>query len=200
MTCGRISAADDRRVTGRAQRDHVARVAIAGVAAGVAGFSGFVTIHSLLIAPIWDRSVQGIPFALLAGVALAWAFEAHHRHVILRPVTAGVRFGAIMFATLVPATVFANLLRLAGLHPNDWPGLVISTAIAAATGAVAGARLAGRARETAVATIALTVAMAGQIPVVNSPRAAWLFVAFLPLCVAGGIALAISRQWLVTPN
>ncbi|HMF98813.1 MAG TPA: hypothetical protein VKE96_31145 [Vicinamibacterales bacterium] len=192
--CARIPALDIRRMTGRERRERLIRALIAGAAAGGAGFSGFVTVHSFLIAPIWGRSVQGIQSALLAGIALAWAFEAHHGNEIVRPLSDGARFGAIIFATLVPATVFANAMRFAGLHPNDWPGLVMPTAIAAAAGAVAGWRLTGHVRETAVATIALTVAMAGQIPVVNSPRAAWLFVAFLPLCIAGGITLAISRQ------
>ena len=160
--CARIPALGIRLLTGREQRERVVRALVAGAAAGGAGFSGFVAVHSFLIAPIWDRSLHGIPFALLAGTALAWAFEAHHGNEFVIPLSDGARFGAIMFATLVPATVFANAMRLAGLHPNDWPGLVIPTAIAAATGAVQDG--------------------------------------FLPLCIAGGIALAISRQCLATTD
>lgn len=169
-----------------------ARLLLAGAAAGGAGFTAFVLVHSLLVAPIWDRCAHGIPFALIAGIGLAWAFDAQTRDES-RLIAAGVRFGAVMFATLVPATIFANGCRLAGLHPNDGAFVATSTAIAAASGAAAGQVIARRARETAAATIALTVAMAGQIPVVNSARAAWLFAAFLPICIAGGLALAICR-------
>jgi hypothetical protein len=176
------------------KHDRIARMLLAGAAAAGTGFIGFVAVHSLLIAPIWDRSLRGMPFALVAGVGLAWAFDAQERNAESGTIRAGLRFGATMFATLVPATLFANALRIAGFHPNDWPGVAFATAIAAASGATAGHLRGGRARETAVATIALTVAMAGQIPVVNSPRAAWLFAAFLPICLAAGIALAISRR------
>jgi hypothetical protein len=182
----------------RGAHSHVAQVLVTGAAAAGAGLVGFVAVHSLLIAPIWDRAIRGIPFALVAGLGLAWAFDAHDRDAAGSAFVAGVRFGTVMFATLVPATLFANALRLAGLHPNDWPAVAIALAIAAVSGGAAGYWLAGRVRETAAATIALTVAMAGQISVVNSPRAAWLFAAFLPLCIGSGIVLAISQRWFVS--
>jgi hypothetical protein len=47
-----------------------------------------------------------------------------------------------------------------------------------------------------MATLALTIAMAGPIPVVNGPRAAWLFVGFFPICIGAGVALAAARDAL----
>jgi len=46
---------------------------------------------------------------------------------------------------------------------------------------------------TGIAT-ALTTNMGGPIPVVTAARAAWLFAAFLPISVAAGVALALTRQ------
>jgi hypothetical protein len=34
----------------------------------------------------------------------------------------------------------------------------------------------------------------GPIPVVSSVRAAWLFVSFLPICIAAGLTLAMVRR------
>src|SRR5262245_8915678 len=138
----------------RSRRDESAPTAhllTAGVAAGAVGFAAFVIVHSLVIAPIWDRSLHGFPFAILAGAALAWAFDAQPHDAAEQPLVSGVRFGAIVFATLLPATLIANAMRLAGLHPNDWPGLTVLTAIATASGAAAGRRSSGRAREMAAA-------------------------------------------------
>ena len=178
---------------------HLTRVCLAGAAAGVTATTLFVVIHSLLIFPIWHRVVGGLPFGLIGGIGLAGAFE----HIAClsgwRSIRGGARFGAVMFATLAPATVFSNGLRVAGLHANDWPGFVGSLAIAVTSGAAAGwwiTRRKSGVRMFAVATLALTVAMAGPIPVVNGSRAAWLFVGFFPICVGAGMALAAARRAL----
>ena len=47
------------------------------------------------------------------------------------------------------------------------------------------------------ATLALTIAMGGTIPVVNGPRAGLLFVGFVPICAGSGLALAAAR-WCLT--
>jgi hypothetical protein len=174
----------------------VVRVLSTGAAAAGAAFTGFfVAVHSSLIAPIWDRSAHGLPFALLVGIAMAWAlWRGPSRHTSsMRPDRRSLRarVSERSSSPRSPPTLFANPWRLAGLHANDWPGVVISLAIAAGAGAAAGCR----ARERTAATIALTVAIAGQIPAASSARAAWLFAAFLPICGGAGIALAVSRRW-----
>ena len=77
-------------------------------------------MHALLILPIWSRIPGGMVQAVPAGIALAWAFDqlVHVRN--WRTATHGAIFGAVLFLTLPPGTVFANVLRLAGL-PGDWP-------------------------------------------------------------------------------
>lgn len=159
----------------------------------------FMAIHSALIAPIWTRAANGLPLAMIGGIAIAAAFDRvapARRPTILD----GGRFGALMFATLIPATAFSNALRVAGLEANGWPGVVGSLAIAAVSGAAVGSRLTRRrdgALVLAGATAALVVAMAGPVPVVNGPRAAWLFIGFLPVCIGAGAAVAAVRRRIV---
>lgn len=176
-----------------------ARVLLTGAAAGLTATFLFIVIHSLLIFPIWNRVANGLPLAVVGGIGLGFAFERVATLPGWSTVRGGARFGVVMFATLAPATLFSNALRLAGLHPNDWPGLAGSLALAASSGAAAGWYIT-RTRDGilifAAASVALIVAMAGPIPVVNSARAAWLFAGFLPICVGAGVALAMSRAAL----
>jgi len=52
----------------------------------------------------------------------------------------------------------------------------------------------------AAATLALTIAMGGAVPLVNSARAALLFAGFLPICVGSGLALSAARRCLTSPE
>jgi hypothetical protein len=185
---------------GYSRTSRLTRIILTGVAAGTAAMALFIVIHSLLIFPIWTRVGNGLPLALIGGVGLAGAFEHIACLTGWTAVRGGARFGALMFATLVPATLFSNALRIAGLGANDWPAVVVTLAIALAAGATTG-WLVTRRRDGSIAfagaSVALIVAMAGPIPVVNGPRAAWLFVGFLPICIGAGIALALTRTRLV---
>lgn len=186
-------------VTVDAWSARLARILITGAAAAGAAMLSFMAIHSALIAPIWTRAANGLPLAMIGGIAIAAAFDRvapARRPTILD----GGRFGALMFATLIPATAFSNALRVAGLEANGWPGVVGSLAIAAVSGAAVGSRLTRRcdgALVLAGAAAALVVAMAGPVPVVNGPRAAWLFIGFLPVCIGAGAAVAAVRRRIV---
>ncbi len=48
----------------------------------------------------------------------------------------------------------------------------------------------------AIATVVLTIGASGPIPVVNGPRAAWLFAGFMPDCVLAGVSTALARRLL----
>ncbi len=173
-----------------------ATVLLTGAGVGLFGLLAFGIVHALLILPIWTRLLGGLPFALATGMALTWAFDEVARRRSWRSTTAGAAFGAIIFATLAPATAFSNALRLAGIHAGDWPGTLGSIALALASGACAGWMLTRERKASfavAVATFALMLASGGPIPVVNDPRAARLFVAFLPICIIAGAALAFLR-------
>jgi hypothetical protein len=172
---------------------------VSGALCGLAGAALFVAIHSLLIVPIWTRFAGHLPIALAAGLGLAGAFNQGSAARGWQSTADGVRFGLITFATLAPATIFANALRAAGLHDGGWPGVAGTIALAIASGAAAG-WLVTRARRGALAfaasTLTLTIAMGGTIPVVNSERAALLFAGFLPICAGAGIALSGARRHL----
>jgi len=169
-----------------------------GVATGLVSVVAFGIAHALAIVPIWGQLARGIVPALLAGIGLAWAFEqlARARHW-QRPVH-GAAFGLVMFATLGPATFFSNALRLAGMSASHWPATFVVVGLALASGGTAGWLLT-RERRTAivmaVATFVLTLASAGPVPVVNSARAAWLFVGLAPVCAVAGLTLAVVRQF-----
>jgi len=172
---------------------------VSGIACGLAGAALFVVVHSLLIFPIWTRFFGHLPFALAAGLALAGAFSSGASARGWTSPVDGIRFGAIVFATLTPGTVFSNALRAAGLRANDWPGAAGTLALAVASGAIAGwlvARARGGVLAFAASTLTLTIAMGGAIPVVNGARAAWLFAGFLPICAGAGVALAAARRCL----
>jgi hypothetical protein len=175
----------------------IARVVTEGTIVGTIGAVSFAIVHAMLIVPIWGRIPGGMVQAVPAGVALAWAFERVAPARNWRSSTHGAIFGALLFLTLVPGTVFANTLRLAGAHPGDWPGTIGTLAIAAASGGFAGWILTRERRAPpafAIATFVLTAAAGGPVAVVNSARAAWLFIGFLPICVAAGTATTLARR------
>ena len=175
----------------------IARVVTEGTIVGAVGAVSFAIVHAMLIVPIWSRIPGGMVQAVPAGIALAWAFERLARARNWRTATHGAIFGAVLFLTLLPGTVFANTLRLAGAHPGDWPGTIGTLAIAAISGGFAGwilTRERRASRAHAIATVVLTAAAGGPVPVVNSARAAWLFIGFVPICVAAGTATTLARR------
>jgi len=175
----------------------LARVVTEGAIVGAVGAVSFAIVHAMLIVPIWSRIPGGMVQAVPAGIALAWAFEQLVGARNWRTPAHGAVFGAVLFLTLVPGTVFANTLRLAGAHPGEWPGTIGTLTIAAASGGFAGWILTRErrvSRALAIATLVLTAAAGGPVPVVNSARAAWLFVGFLPICLVAGTAAAFARR------
>jgi hypothetical protein len=160
----------------------------------VVGLLGFGIAHALLILPIWTQLVRGLPFALVAGTTFAWAYDASHRVRWSRSLMDGVQFGAVMALTLVPATLADAALRLGGVRMQDsMGGAALAVALAIASGAAAGWLLTRRPDASsafAVATFAMTLAAGGPLPVAQSVRGVWLSLAFVPICLAGGITVA----------
>lgn len=175
----------------------IRRVITAGSVVGVVGAVSFAAVHALLILPIWSRIPGGLLQSIPIGIALVWAFDQLARVRGWRTAAHGASFGAVMFLTLVPGTAFANALRLASLPAGDWPATVVTVAIAGGAGWIAGWMLTRErraARAIAVATLVLTIGASGPIPVVNSARAASLFVGFIPICMLAGTAAALARR------
>ena len=167
-------------------------IVVTGTAVAMAGLTGFLFVHAMAITPIWDRAASGVIQALIAGLTQAWAYETSPRRN-------GALFGLIMFTTLIPATVFSNALRIAGLPANDWPGFACSIGLSLASGAAAGRIVVGN-RSGIVAymtaALGLLIASAGPVPVANGVRPAWLFAGFVPICVVGGVVLSTVRARL----
>ena len=95
------------------------------------------------------------------------------------------------------------MLRATGIGANDWLGFAGTLALAIGSGAAAGFAITRRqagALAFAAATLGLTIAMGGAIPVVNSSRASMLFAGFLPICVGSGLALSAARRCLTSPE
>jgi hypothetical protein len=109
---------------------------------------------------------------------------------------AAVAVGAALFVVIHSPLIAPIWTRFAGHLPF---ALIagVGLAFAFASGAAAGAAITRRQRGSlafAAATLALAIAMGGTIPVVNSPRAALLFVGFLPNSVGSGVALSVARR------
>ena len=177
----------------------VRRVITEGTIVGLVGAVSFAAVHAVAIQPIWSRIPGGLIQAVPVGIAMAWAFEHLARARGWHSAGHGALFGAVMFMTLIPGTAFSNALRLAGIRAGDWPGTLGSLAVAAAAGWCGGWMLTRDARASrafTLATVVLTIGASGPIPVVNGPRAAWLFVGFIPICVLAGITTAVARRYL----
>ncbi len=85
-----------------------------GILLGLAGVLLFGTVHAVAIVPIWRRLIGGVPFAIVAALAVTGAY-----HTLVRsgrwPLTlgAGLRFGVLCWLAGLPATVLVNAMRLA---------------------------------------------------------------------------------------
>jgi hypothetical protein len=101
-------------------------------------------------------------------------------------------------------TLFGVIVRATGIHGQDdaWE-VVLELVLTFGTGAVAGRLISGRWRAAlalGTASLALTLAQAGPIPVMNSGRAAWLFAAlaavYLVCVMALGFVASVLSKFL----
>ena len=174
----------------------------AGVATGLVSALAFATFHAILIVPIWTRMLNGVPFAILTGITIAWAMDATAAARGPLTIASAGRFGSALWLTLAPATALENGLRLAARRIPESLGVAAAVSLAVVSGGCVGWFVA-RGRDSADgrtalawagASLALTLAMGGPIPVANSTRAAWLYAAFLPMCAGAAITSVIARR------
>ncbi|HJU89844.1 MAG TPA: hypothetical protein VJ672_10655 [Gemmatimonadaceae bacterium] len=181
-------------------RSATRQAVLAGGVAGLAAALTFATAHAIIIVPIWNRMGSGILSAVLGGLAAGWAFAELGfipRGQFSRGVyaAAGARYGALLWLAVVPVTLVDTVLRLTGFTDFAELGAVaIAVTLAIGAGALLGDRRVGsnRARIAgAAATLMLTIAMAGPVPLPNGARAIGIFLAVLPACIVAGVVLAV---------
>ena len=176
---------------------------IAGFFSGLAAGLIFAAAHALLIVPIWNRMAFGLTSAAVAGLAAGWAYVAlgFDRASAGQPrswtmdAAAGLRFGALLWLAVVPVTLADTALRLAGIAPRfELLAVVVAVCLAITGGALLGLRLGGTRRAMvagAAATLLLTIAMAGPVPLPNGRRAVAIFLSVLPVCMTAGLILGL---------
>jgi hypothetical protein len=174
-----------------------APVVIPGVVVGLLAVLAFGAVHAWLVVPIWSRLVGGLPLAVAAAAALAWAFDRAADRRGWRT-TQGFLFGVYMFGTLIPATAVDVAMRLNGLRLGDTAaGTAVGAAIFVLSGVTAG-WIATREKSTALvfglATIALMAVAGGPLPVTRSARGAWLSGGIACITAAAGASIALLRS------
>ena len=176
---------------------------LGGLLSGVMGALLFATAHAFLIVPIWTRMGSGLVFGAIAGTAAAWALlENYPTLMASSPREAagiGARFGGILWLLVAPVTAADAILRALGIAPRlELVAVGVALVLAVGSGATFGWLRTRRRRgmiSTAIATLALTIAMAGPVPVARSPRAFAIFAAVLPAAILAGSVLALFVRW-----
>ncbi|HVZ47362.1 MAG TPA: hypothetical protein VG916_01150 [Gemmatimonadaceae bacterium] len=192
----------DPRIAARAT---AARLVAIGVALGLAGLALFAALHSIVVRPIWSQVAVGIPFVVAIGLAMSWSY---HEFVKAAPArlcaTGGLRFGALMWLSALPATALANIERVR-THASlpawfDYVSLVLSLVGGAlALWSVTRSRRAAVAGAIAAAT--LLAAGGGPLPVIRNGRVVELWFGLFVLEAAGGVILAqMYRRWAAPPE
>lgn len=173
-----------------------------GCVLGLVGLGLFATLHAIVIKPLWGELAGGIPFVIAIGVAVTWAYHEFAKAVPKRVcATGGLRFGALMWLSALPATALVNVVRVrSGSAPPYWVDTV-AFVLALAGGAIA-LGLVARARRAAVAgavaAAVLLAAAGGPLPVLRGGRVLELWTGLLVLETLGGVLLAqMYKRWVL---
>ena len=169
---------------------------LAAAAASLFALAAFLTLHAIVIAPIWWSAAKGLPFVLVSSLAIAPAF-----HFLVRRTWHAALFGAGLWLCIVPPALLKD-----AVYNND----VVTTSAAALTGALLAVVIPSVARNPggraarrsiamtmlsgALAGAAILVASAGPLSIFRSARAVRMFAGLLPLCVAYSIVIALTAS------
>jgi hypothetical protein len=176
------------------------RLVAIGASLGLVCLAIFAGLHALIVTPVWSRLAGGIPFVIVIGLAVTWAY---HEFVKAAPArvcaSGGLRFGALMWLSAWPATALANVMRVrtqASLPAwFDYVALVLALGGGwLAMWAVTRERRSGLAG--AVAAAVLLAAGGGPLPILRGGRVVELWLGLLILEAIGGVVLAqMYRRW-----
>lgn len=170
-------------------------IAIAGALAGLGAGLVFATLHALIITPIWNRMFGGLFGATLVGAVVGW-FYAELMGDEPRPLAAETAraslFGALLWLAVAPVTLVDAMLALP--RHLEYVAVAIAVVLALLAGGLWGRLRTRRWRGTiagAAATMALTMAMAGPVPIRKSVWALGIWLAVLPASVVAGALLGL---------
>lgn len=168
-----------------------------GVAGLIAGLC-FATAHALIIVPIWDRMFGGLLFAITAGAVGGWTYAELYPDQpdgTRRAAARGALFGAALWIAVIPVTAADVVLRWTGVAArNEYVAVAVAVVLALAGGCLLGWYRTKRRRGMvagAAATLLLTLAMAGPVPIARSLRALGIYLAILPAAIVGGAILGV---------
>ena len=177
--------------------------ALAGLASSVAAALVFATAHAFIIVPIWNRIAGGMALAAVAGAFCGQAFSALYpdatHHGMRRALQFGATYGALLWLTVAPVSLADALLRAAGIARRYDPLADIVAALLALAGGWTLGRRIGRTRRAAewgaLATLLLTCAMGGPVPIARNGRTLGIWLAVLPACTVAGGTLGVLLTW-----
>jgi hypothetical protein len=174
--------------------------AIAGGLAGVFAGIAFATAHAFIITPIWSRMAGGLVFGVIAGTVAGWAFGELQPVGAIASVRAGLRYGWMLWLSVVPVTLVDAGLRASGFayaHRDATDAIAIVLALAG--GATLGV-LRGRSRRSvvacAMAAVVVTMAMGGPVPVGRNVRTVEILLAVLIASLVGGLMVGLIEPRL----
>lgn len=174
---------------------------IAGALAGLAAGLLFALLHAIIIVPIWTRMTVGLLFGIGAGIAAGWAYAelSGTAPIGYTPARVGFGFGVLMFLAVLPVSLIDMVLRATGMverHRDVTDAIAVVLAILG--GMTVGWVRTRRVRPTiamAAATVFLTMAMGGPVPVGRSVRVVEIYVAvFAASLLAGTILGALEPK------
>jgi len=175
-------------------RDAVIAGALGGTVAGLV----FATLHAFIIVPIWDRMMGGLVFGALAGAVAGWAFSELYPEQpdVKSSMAAGAKYGGLLWLAVTPVSAADAIFRAVGFLPRyELVGVALAVLLAVASGALWGWYRTRHKRgmvACAAATLALTMAMGGPVPIGRNLWAFGIFLAVLPASIVAGTILGAS--------
>ncbi|MGH7679254.1 MAG: hypothetical protein ACRENU_12355 [Gemmatimonadaceae bacterium] len=167
--------------------------AVAGALAGLAAGLVFATAHAFVIEPIWDRMFGGLFGAAVTGAIVAWGYLETNPEAGAR---SGMRFGALLWLAVAPVSLVDVGLRLTtGSEPPQLMGDALAVVLALSAGALWGWLATHRVRGTlavTAATLVLTMAMGGPVPIGRNVWAFGIWLAVLPASIVAGAVLGTA--------
>jgi hypothetical protein len=182
---------------------------MSGAVAGAVALAAFLVIHAVWIVPIWSDAPGGLVFALVAGVAVGWAYDVYRVRLPARPIGRA----AVVFACASLALA-SGLLLLPLPAPN--PGgsnpsivvlvvagiavllLLITPLIAATLGALIG-RSGRAAIATGLAAFTLIISLGHNIPTFGFGwRGVKMWTIMLTVNAIASVTLVVVETWTST--